>query len=36
MTKVKTYILDEIDENNFSLIAVHSSWGEAYHLAFFT
>ena len=33
MTKVKTYILDEIDENNFSLIAVHSSC-EAYRLAF--
>ena len=33
MTKVKNYILDEIDENNFSLIAVHSSC-EAYRLAF--
>ena len=33
MTKVKNYILDEIDEDDFSLIAVHSSC-EAYHLAF--
>ena len=33
MTKVKNYILDEIDEDNFSLIAVHSSC-EAYRLAF--
>ena len=33
MTKIKNYILDEIDEDNFSLIAVHSSC-EAYHLAF--
>ena len=33
MTKVKNYILDEIDEDNFSLIAVHTSC-EAYLLAF--
>tara|TARA_B100000575_G_scaffold286859_1_gene284224 strand:- start:731 stop:1201 length:471 start_codon:yes stop_codon:yes gene_type:complete len=33
MTKIKNYILDEIDEDNFSLIAVHSSC-EAYRLAF--
>ena len=33
MNKVKNYILDEIDEDDFSLIAVHSSC-EAYHLAF--
>ena len=33
MTKVKNYILDEIDEDDFSLIAVHSSC-EAYHLAY--
>jgi len=33
MNKVKNYILDEIDEDDFSLIAVHSSY-EAYHLAF--
>ena len=26
MSKVKSYILDEIDENEFSLIAIHSSW----------
>ena len=33
MTKIKNYILDEIDEDNFSLIAVHSNC-EAYRLAF--
>ena len=33
MAKVKNYILDEIDEDDFSLIAVHSSC-EAYRLAF--
>jgi hypothetical protein len=33
MAKVKNYILDEIDEDNFSLIAIHSSC-EAYYLAF--
>ncbi len=33
MSKVKNYILDEIDEDNFSLLAVHSSC-EAYLLAF--
>ena len=33
MSKVKSYILDEIDENEFSLIAIHSSC-EAYFMAF--
>ena len=33
MAKVKNYILDEIDEDDFSLIAIHSSC-EAYLLAF--
>lgn len=33
MAKVKNYFLDEIDEDDFSLIAVHSSC-EAYRLAF--
>ncbi|MGB1362718.1 MAG: IPExxxVDY family protein [Flavobacteriaceae bacterium] len=33
MAKVKNYILDEIDEDDFSLLAVHSSC-EAYRLAF--
>ena len=33
MAKVKNYILDEIDEEDFSLIAIHSSC-EAYYLAF--
>tara|TARA_B100000963_G_scaffold13107_2_gene10111 strand:- start:8090 stop:8560 length:471 start_codon:yes stop_codon:yes gene_type:complete len=33
MPKVKSYILDEIDENEFSLIAIHSSC-EAYFMAF--
>ena len=33
MAKVKNYILDEIDEDDFSLIAIHSSC-EAYNLAF--
>ena len=33
MAKVKNYILDEIDEDDFSIIAIHSSC-EAYLLAF--
>ena len=33
MSKVKSYILDEIDENEFSLLAIHSSC-EAYFMAF--
>ena len=33
MAKVKSYILDEIEEDDFSLIALHSSC-EAYYLAF--
>ena len=33
MAKVKSYILDEIDEDDFSLVAIHSSC-EAYLLAF--
>jgi hypothetical protein len=33
MSKIKNYVLDEIDEDDFSLIAVHSSC-EAYLLAF--
>ena len=33
MSKAKSYILDEIDENEFSLIAIHSSC-EAYFMAF--
>tara|TARA_B100001057_G_scaffold63213_2_gene56745 strand:+ start:2688 stop:3158 length:471 start_codon:yes stop_codon:yes gene_type:complete len=33
MAKVKNYILDEIDEDHFSLIAIHSCC-EAFHLAF--
>ena len=33
MTKLKNYILDEIDVDDFSLIALHSSC-EAYRLAF--
>ena len=33
MAKVKSYILDEIEEEDYSLIALHSSC-EAYYLAF--